>query len=358
MRHLSTLAAIGLLIAAPALGAVGNAPDEIARLQAEYRDEAARARRLRADAAEAEAEVADLERRLSGLRREMSGEDRQLSLQRDRLRELSAREAVLVAQLSRARARHSRLLGALQMMTRRPPPPLLVPADRAVDTVRAAILMTAMAPALQAQGEGLTGRQAELGRVRRLAVLGSERLFTTESDQGDQRAELEGQIARKSDLRTVLDAEATEAERAAAVLERRLLALGGTVPVPDRETARTATRLPGGRSRLTPPVAGAPIQRFGGSSRGWRWAATGGPVRAPAAARVVHAGALEGWGRVVILDLGPGWQVVLAGLASVSVATGDRVGDGQTLGTAGASGDIYIELRRDERPVDPSPWLR
>ncbi|MDZ4362327.1 murein hydrolase activator EnvC family protein, partial [Brevundimonas sp.] len=245
-----------------------------------------------------------------------------------------------------------------QMMTLRPPPPLLIPSDRAVDTVRAAILMTAMAPALQAQAEGLTGRQAELGRVRRLAVLGSERLFTTESDQGDRRAELEGTIARKSDLQTVLEAEATEAKRAAGVLERRILALGGTVPVPDRETARTVTRLPGGRSRLTPPVAGAPVQRFGGSSRGWRWAATGGLVRAPAAARVVHAGPLDGWGQVVILDLGPGWRVVLAGVGSVSVTTGDRVGDGQVLGTAGRSGDIHMELRRDERPVDPSPWLR
>ena len=358
MRHASTLAAVCLLVAAPALGAVGPGAEEIARLQAEYRDEAARAARLRADAAEVAAEIADLERQLAGLRREMSGEDRQLGLQRERLRELSAREAVLLARLSRARARHGRLLGALQMMTRHPPPPLLIPADRAVDTVRAAILMTAMAPALNIEAQELAGQQAEMGRVRRVAVLGSERLFTTESDQGDRRAELEGLIARKTDLRTVLRAEATEAERAAGVLERRILALGGTVPRPDAETARPVTRMPGGRSRLTAPIAGPPVQRFGGTSRGWRWAADGQPVRAPAAARVLHAGPLDGWGQVVILDLGPGWQGILAGLASVSVQVGDRVADGQVLGTAGGAGETYFELRRDERPVDPSPWLR
>jgi septal ring factor EnvC (AmiA/AmiB activator) len=60
----------------------------------------------------------------------------------------------------------------------------------------------------------------------------------------------------------------------------------------------------------------------------------------------------------VILDLGPGWRAVVSGLDEAAVQTGDRVADGQVLGRSGADGEIAFELRRDERPIDPAPWLR
>jgi septal ring factor EnvC (AmiA/AmiB activator) len=42
----------------------------------------------------------------------------------------------------------------------------------------------------------------------------------------------------------------------------------------------------------------------------------------------------------------------------VTVEAGARVGDGQTLGRTSADGEVAFELRRDERPIDPGPWLR
>ena len=83
------------------------------------------------------------------------------------------------------------------------------------------------------------------------------------------------------------------------------------------------------------------------------------PVAAPADAKVAYAGPLTGWGQVVvILDLGPGWRAVIAGLEQLDVQADTRVSDGQTLGRSGPDGDVYFELRRDERPIDPGPWLR
>ncbi|MFA4894428.1 murein hydrolase activator EnvC, partial [Brevundimonas sp.] len=109
---------------------------------------------------------------------------------------------------------------------------------------------------------------------------------------------------------------------------------------------------------LTPPIDGAPSQRFGRGSTGWRWRADRAEARAPASGRVAFAGPLSGWGQVVILDLGPGWRAVVSGLDEAAVETGDRVADGQVLGRSGADGEIAFELRRDERPIDPAPWLR
>lgn len=343
------------LAAGPAVGRQSGG-SEVRRLETEYRDEAVRARRLRAEAAAAGRKIAGLEARLAALRTEADGGDTRMQAQRARLNELTAREAALVAELTRERGRQGRMLSALQMMSRRPPPPLLVPAERATETVRASILLKAMAPQIEGRVRSLRARQDELIRVRRLAVMSSEALLTAESEQGDRLAEIESLTARRTALAAVLKAEASEAERAARVLETRLRALGGDTAVPD-VPAETARSLPAGRSRLARPVAGEPMQTFGGGSTGWRWRADRRMVGAPAAGRVAYAGPLAGWGQVVILDLGPGWRAVVAGLDDLTVATGTRVEEGQALGRSGLEGEVYFELRRDERPIDPAPWL-
>lgn len=351
---------MALFLAGPAMGQ--RAPDphpELTRLQGEYRDEVARARRLRAEAAAASEELIELDRQLAALRRAEATDDLQMEAQRDRLKELGNRETALVNALSREQAGQGRLLSALQMMTRKPPPPLLIPADKAVDTVRASILIRAMTPELQDRAKALVERQEELNRIRRLAAMSSEHLFTVESAQGDRRAEIESLTSRKQALRTVLRAEASRAERATGLLEARIRELGGQPSqVTQAQAEATASRLPAGRSRLTAPVQGAPSQRFGGGSVGWRWRSSQENIAAPAPARVAYAGPLKEWGEVVILDLGPGWRVVVAGLDQVSVDAGQRVAEGQSLGRTGEDGEVYFELRHSERPIDPGPWLQ
>lgn len=355
MRRSLFVVGLMALAAGPATGR--HAPvqsSELPTLQAEYRDELARARRLRADAQEAQAELADLNRRLEGLEKARDADDAQILAQRARLDQLSRRDAELAVKLSRTRAGQTRLLSALQMMSRRPPPLLLIPADRATDTVRAAILMKAMTPELQSRAQAVVSQQEEAARVRRLAVLASERLLTTESAQTDRRGEIEQLSRRKAALTAVLRADAERAERAAQTLEARIRALGGRpAGLTEAEETAMATRLPGGRSRLTSPVAGQGERR----SNGLAWRPGARSVAAPAEATIDYAGPLSGWGQVVILDLGPGWRAVVTGLDSVSVEAGARVADGQALGRAAEDGEVYFELRRADRPIDPRPFL-
>lgn len=331
--------------------------EELARLTAEYRDEIARARRLRAEAAQAAEELVKLDEQLAALRGEEASDDIQMDAQRDRLKELGEREARLVGQMSREGAAQGRLLSALQMMSRKPPPPLLVPADRARDTVRANIMIRAMTPEIQKRTHTLVERQEEINRIRRLAAMSSERLFTVESAQNQRRAEIENLTARKSALRSVLRAEAARSERATAALEARIREVGGTVPVVNAQTNEPVSSNPAGRERLSRPVNGLPSQTYGGGSVGWRWNASKVAVAAPASGRVLFAGPMKEWGEIVILDLGPGWRAVLAGMDTTDVEVGQRVTEGQTLGKTGEDGEAYFELRRGERPIDPAPWL-
>lgn len=111
-------------------------------------------------------------------------------------------------------------------------------------------------------------------------------------------------------------------------------------------------------------------------SRGWGW--DGGhfhegidvgslaslDVRAAAAGVVRSVGYMagfEGYGEIVLVDVGRGFEVLYAHLSSVGVQTGDRVVAGQKLGLAGCTGTcfgthLHFELRERGVPVDAA-WL-
>lgn len=358
------LALVAALAATPVLGQRAPAePGDMGRLQAEHHDEQVRARRLRADARRAAADVERLRRELVTLARAQGADEREVAEQRARLNRLNARETALLTELSGERGRLARLLSALQLLRRDPPPALLVAPDRATDAVRAAILMRAVTPDLKARAEALSERQAEIARLRREAALSSEALFTTESALLDRRGRIETLIAQKTALEAVLDAEAGQAEAAARALAARIRDLGGMVRALDAADPGppASAGLPGGRTRLTAPVAGVVERRFGGGAEGVTWrAAPNALVVAPADAAVDYAGPLDGWNQVAILRLGSGWRVVLAGMQETAVTTGARVAEGEPVGRlpddqAGAS--LYFELRREQTVVNPARWL-
>jgi murein DD-endopeptidase MepM/ murein hydrolase activator NlpD len=84
-------------------------------------------------------------------------------------------------------------------------------------------------------------------------------------------------------------------------------------------------------------------------------------VRAAAPGRVRAVGYLqgyEGYGNVVLVDVGTPFQTLYAHLARATVHVGQVVGAGQRLGVAGCTGwctgtHLHFELRRSGAAVDP-----
>ncbi|MBN1287270.1 MAG: LysM peptidoglycan-binding domain-containing protein [Anaerolineae bacterium] len=90
-------------------------------------------------------------------------------------------------------------------------------------------------------------------------------------------------------------------------------------------------------------------------------APAGAPVRAPAAGRVVFAGALEVRGRATILDHGWGVYSGYWHQSEVYVMVGDIVTPGQIIGLVGSTGlstgpHLHWEVRVGGVPVDPLQW--
>ncbi len=88
----------------------------------------------------------------------------------------------------------------------------------------------------------------------------------------------------------------------------------------------------------------------------------GDPVGAAAAGEVLFAGWLRGYGQIVVLDHGGDLTTVYAHLSKISVAEGDRVAVGQTVGLVGDTGvatghHLHFEVRVNGEARDPMRYL-
>ena len=135
----------------------------------------------------------------------------------------------------------------------------------------------------------------------------------------------------------------------------------------DRYDGRPFDKLKG---KLTIPVRGDITNRFGDtradSTVQWKGifvrAATGQPVKAIAAGRVVFADWLRGFGNLLIIDHGKGYMSLYGDNETLYKQVGDELRGGDTVASVGNSGGnedsgLYFELRLQSKPLDPLKWL-
>jgi septal ring factor EnvC (AmiA/AmiB activator) len=120
-----------------------------------------------ADADTSRREIAQLEAQLAELDRAEQGGERSVSDKRLRLAALNVRENDLNARLGGDRNRLARLLGALELFRRDPPPALLVDPHDIRDAVRAAILIRAITPQIEARVQSLKVEAEAIRKARR-----------------------------------------------------------------------------------------------------------------------------------------------------------------------------------------------
>ncbi len=334
-------------------------------------------------------DVSRIEDRLAGQREEEDG-----------IRvSLHARRAVL-----------AEVLGALQRMGLNPPPAILVKPEDALSSVRSAILLGAVVPEMRGETEKLV---ADLDALKRVTTsIANERasLLATLQAQTEERHRLDGLIVQKQKLRAQSEEDrAAEAKKIAqlagkakslkdliASLEKDLATEQNTLERQRRdeekrlaleqkkvESAGTQTAMlaPGFslgtlKKSLLMPTSGKIIRRFGaedgfgGKSAGITLAA--GPqsiVVTPVDATVLYAGPFRSYHQLLILDAGDGYHVVMGGMDKSMVSTGQFVLSGEPVGimatkapTSSAVSDLtanpelYIEFRKDGKPVDSDPW--
>lgn len=347
--------------------------------------------RLGAEAQEREALLEQLSRQLDSL----AGE------QADRRAALDARKGELAASL-----------GALARLARTPSQAYFLYPGDPLDAVRSAVLLRAAAPSLANEAEALAQDLDAIARVEKEIAASVASLQGQETELAARRAEIEALSRRKQSLlkegeaRTAsLESQqnklARDAESLRGLLDRiaeEARRLAETPRPPARPSTPAARETPGQQGQaaggrlasapppvadlgrpdsirpfppsngLNPPVRGKLVQRYG-QDGGLGQTVRGitvetraqAQVVAPYDGKVMFAGPFQDYGRILILEHADGYHSLLAGLNGISVGVGQWVLAGEPVGQMGearqARPRLYVELRKEGRPVNPLNWI-
>ncbi|HEY7232479.1 MAG TPA: peptidoglycan DD-metalloendopeptidase family protein [Pseudolabrys sp.] len=321
----------------------------------------------------------------------------------ERLRPLDENEHSIRNSLEGRRAVIAEVLAALQRMGRQPPPALIASPEDALQSVRTAIVLGAVLPEMRREVETLANDLAELLTVRKkidiereqlkveAAALDAERtrMAALVQERQKQLAEREKALDSERSRASTLAQQADNLKDLIARLEQGLDSATRDLREAARSDSRAALsafRDPGRlapavafaslRGRVPIPVNGVKLKEFGtpdtsgGSEKGISIATrAGAQVTAPADGWVVYAGPFRSYGQLLILNVGGGYHVLLAGMDKISVDLGQFVLTGEPVAVMGNGSHIaailttgssqpvlYVEFRKDGIPVDPGPW--
>ncbi len=348
--------------------------------------------------------------------RKLQGE---ISATETKLAELNTQQDDIKASLRGRRAVLAEVLGALQRMGSNPPPAILVTPQDALSSVRSAILLGAVVPEIRAETDILLSELTELQRIGENIEISRNRLATdlnllAEDEErmglileekkkltADARQELAGQSAKAAELaakQTDLSKLIEQLEKEFAVVreaaelarktdedriarERESIA-AGKPPLAKPDFSNMARIAPAmafeqAKGLLPRPVDGVEVRAFGqpdvtgepaqGLSLATR---TNARISAPTDGWVVYAGPFRSYGQLLILNVGNGYHVVLAGMERMDVQLGQFVLAGEPVATMGARRIagveatgvdsarpvLYVEFRKDGKSIDPTPW--
>ncbi len=344
--------------------------------------------------------------------------EKQILESEKKLADLGVKEDAVRRSLHERRGLLAEVLGALQRMGRNPPPALLVTPDDALASVRSAILLGAVVPGIRKETDRLVADLANLSALQTASAAEKVALTTTMTNSIEEERRMDLLLAENEKLSRSSAAELDAEKKRSEDLARKATSLEGLVASMETEIAsvrdaasaarqaeenrkllteeqrvqakalaesgvpdknRIAPAYPFGelKAKLELPVAGDILRQFGDAD-GTGHEAMGmtlatNPetvVTAPADGLVVYAGAFRSYGQMIILDAGNGYHLVLSGMETISTRQGKFVFSGEPLAAMGAKRvasatalaletnrpTLYIEFRKDGKPVDSRPW--
>ena len=333
----------------------------------------------------------------------LRGVESKIAATQERLKPLDDNELSIRKSLDGRRAVIGEVLAALQRIGRRPPPALIASPEDALQSVRTAMVLGAVLPEMRHEVEALASDLSELLALRKKIDAEREQLKSEVASLGGEQTRMTALVDERQkqlgEREKALDAERTRAGNLGPQVDnlKDLIAKLEQGLDPGTREAREAARSdsrpalsafrdPGRlapavafaslRGQVPIPVNGVKLKEFGtpdangGAEKGVSIATrAGAQVTAPADGWVVYAGSFRSYGQLLILNVGGGYHVLLAGMDRISVDLGQFVLTGEPVAVMGTGSHIaailatgssqpvlYIEFRKDGVPVDPGPW--
>jgi murein hydrolase activator len=351
-------------------------------------------------ATKAQVEISD---KLIELAKTLESQQTAVQTADEKLKKLGAESIVIRSTLAEKQDQLSELLAGLQRLEQNPPPALVVEPQNILQALRGAMMFGAVVPEMRDQALDLQNNLHRLEAIKsetedakktQEQALAALALSQTEliKLQAEKKAsainsakDLEVEKLRAADLakqaknlKQLLAALEEEKLKAEAIKTAEAKALELEERKKREALLRPMMVFTQAHGKIEYPVQGDKLKQFGddnglgGTLDGLAIAtAADSNVISPVDGRVEFAGPFRSYGQLLILNVGEGYLVLLAGMNQISAEIGQSIRAGEPLGHMGkgpssvaligsetnnAQPVLYIEFRKNNDPVDPSPW--
>jgi septal ring factor EnvC (AmiA/AmiB activator) len=310
-----------------------------------------------------------------------------LAAMREGLRQVSAREAQLTADLAARDGDIAQLLGTLEMMGGTETPVVFLHPSGAVGTARAAMIVADVSRALDTRAAQLRSQLNEVKVLRQLQESAARTLAAGLRGVQEARTELSQAIGERTDLPRKFTEDPIKTALLITSTETLAAFASGLSDITENETPIDLPTVTDRKGTLPLPALGRVLRRAGeadaaGIVRQGVVLATRprAIVTTPTAATIRYRGPLLDLGNVMILEPETDILFVFAGLDVVYGDSGDILPAGAPVGLMGGddpdldalltaegsaegsgngrSETLYIEVRQNNSPQDPAIWFR
>ncbi|MGB8314030.1 MAG: peptidoglycan DD-metalloendopeptidase family protein [Aestuariivirga sp.] len=394
-----------LCVAVPAAIAQTSLPQEnaLGSVEQELSSSAASVEKIKGDIAAAIQEQEQISDKLIAIAKTIQSQETAITAAEERILSLRKEDIVLRSDLAENQETLSELLAGLQRLEENPPPALVVEPNDVLAALRGAMMFGTLVPELRAEAEVLTRKLTRLNRIRQdvekeKAILGASmiNLKTAQLDldqliaqkkqlvfEGSGKLDSEqrrtAELAEKAkSLKQLIADLAAAKEKQEALKTKEARALEAEKTLQEQALLKPSLAFSSAKGRLEYPAQGHILKRFGeddglGSELRGLAVATRpqAQIIAPADGRIEFAGPFRSYGQLLILNVGEGYLVLMAGMREISAGIGQSVRAGEPVGIMGKGpssvtllGDqiqearpvLYVEFRKNGEAVDSAPW--
>jgi septal ring factor EnvC (AmiA/AmiB activator) len=321
-------------------------------------------------------EITKLEKELISLAGKLRKEENKLADTAIQQVKLDQRITDARTQIDENKEEIDQILQSLIRLSRTPPEAVVVMPGEIRQTVQAAQLMTNLTTQLET-------KTAALGKlVKRLKQDELNLAETRERHQQQRKKLISSQKALKQQLATAKTSyqeankkrfeeqtkQINRARKKSRNLSQLMDKLSKSKPKEEPKKSRKTVLFSKQKGKMKLPVAGKITSHFGEkqgvdqTSHGYTMAsAAGSTVISPASGEVMFTGPFLDYDNIVILRYDKGYHLLLAGMGNIDISVGQKIYSGQPIGRLKSSSrplaKLYLELRKNGKAIDPSPWF-
>jgi septal ring factor EnvC (AmiA/AmiB activator) len=379
-----------VLLIVMADGAIAN-QQELQKVKANLEAAKTEAEKLNQKSSGLSEELEDLQERIVSASKKVQASEERLSKVEAELAAITLEEGAKNSKLAEQQKNLSKTISAMTSLSMTPPEAVIAMPGDPEDIARASWILSSLTESLKDQAEELKLDILEIQSLKADIAERKEKQKRESERLKKDREVIQTQIAERSKLRQQISSDLASRQREVAELSRRSQNMEQLIarleqadkarPITPAPSAPLAAPKPSavkspppasggviGAGNFRMPASGSVVSTFGqrmkngATSKGISMKTRDNAVvTSPTNGEVVFVGPFMGYGKLVIVRHAEGYHSLLSGLREINVGVGQRVNKGEFVGNMGSVKDnlttLYLEVRKNNRPVNPSGWL-